>query len=134
MNSVLAENGDEVKVKAAKAVAEPEFVELTVVIPMGELPSDDPELDLEEPLGEALEEAEAGEVTGSGTMPDNTFDIDVTTERSQKKKALRVIRKVLGKLKCPVSTVIVEDAEPPVRHPLYEVPPSGKEPSRKKER
>lgn len=124
VRALLAENGDEVKPKPPKLRAEPQPVELTIVIPMAELPSDDPELEIEEPLIEALEEAEAGEVTGDGTMPDDTFNIDVQTLRPCLKTTLRVIRKVLTKLNCPASTVIEEAGDPPIRHPLQAEPKS----------
>ncbi|MEA3210659.1 MAG: hypothetical protein QOE70_3716 [Chthoniobacter sp.] len=99
-------------------VAEPEPVKLRIIFQQDDLATDDPELDIEEPLEEALREGAAGMWSGSGTEPGGLFVIDIETTRKLLPKTLRVVRRVLKKLHCPPFTVIQEDGAPAKEYPL----------------
>jgi hypothetical protein len=102
-------------------------VELVVIIPVqGDDPAlDEPEEQFEEPLSEALEEAECGSCTSSGTTPDS-FDIDVDTVKPSLRRCLSVIRRVLKKAGAPAPTIIRQlpdnPDDPPIDHPLDAAP------------
>lgn len=111
-------------------------VELVVIIPVqGDDPAlDEPEEQFEEPLSEALEEAECGSCTSSGTTPDS-FDIDVDTVKPSLRRCLSVIRRVLTKAGAPAGTIIRQlpddPNDPPIDHPLEAPPPAPKKAARK---
>ena len=98
---------------------EPGPVEFRIILVQADLATDDPEPDIQDPLEAALDEAEAGSVTDTGTNPDGTFDIGVECPRSARAKTLRIIRRTLVELKCPASTVIEEAGDPIKTHALY---------------
>lgn len=108
---------------------QPARVELRIIFQEADLATDDPELEIEEPLEEALEDGEAGTLAGSGTEPGGLFVIDIETTSRERAKTLRIIRRVLKRLKCPASTTIEEAGEPPIKHPL-EAPPAKKRSNR----
>jgi hypothetical protein len=117
-----AQLGESVTAKALP----PQVVELVVVFQLSELETEDPELEIEEPLEEALGEAECGAIGGSGTAP-GVFEINLDTTRSDLKRCLSVIRRVLKKLKVPSNTIIRQLADPEIDHPLEPPPmPSSK--------
>lgn len=111
-------------------------VELVVIIPVqGDDPAlDEPEEQFEEPLSEALEEAECGSCTSSGTTPDS-FDIDVDTVKPSLRRCLSVIRRVLKKAGAPAATIIRQlpdnPDDPPIDHPLEAPPAAPKKAARK---
>lgn len=111
-------------------------VELVVIIPVqGDDPAlDEPEEQFEEPLSEALEEAECGSCTSSGTTPDS-FDIDVDTVKPSLRRCLSVIRRVLTKAGAPAATIIRQlpddPNDPPIDHPLEAPPAAPKKTARK---
>ena len=73
--------------------------------------------EIEDPLEEALSEAEAGEVTGGGTGPGIcNIDIEVT----KLDEGLRVIRGVLQELGVARSTVIKQHRPTEQVHLVYE--------------
>ncbi len=112
-----------------KPLPQPRKVEFLIVFQSADLESDDPELDLEEPLEEALGDSGCGDVAGSGTAP-GVFEINVETSSSDRARCLAVIRRVLKKAKAPASTIIKELCEPPIDHPL-EAPVSTKKKKRR---
>ncbi len=117
-----------------KPLPQPRKVEFLIIFQSADLVSDDPELDLEEPLEEALGDSGCGDVAGSGTAP-GVFEINVETISSDRARCLAVIRRVLKKAKAPASTIIKELCEPPVDHPLEAPPPvTKKKPTSKKRR
>ncbi len=103
---------------AKDALMQPAPVRLQIIFKQADLSTDDPEIDIQEPLEEALEESEAGSWSGSGAEMEGLFVIDIETTVRERTKALNVIRRMLKKLKCPTTTVISECGEPPLIHPL----------------
>lgn len=81
---------------------------LTVCITFQEndLETDDPEPDIEHPLTEAIEDADCGSFSSSGTEPGGLFSLDYTTTRAKRAKCLKVIERTLKKLGCPESTTV----------------------------
>lgn len=104
----------------AKALPSEE-VELVIVFQDADTITDEPEEVFVEPLEEAVADAECGEVVASGTTP-GVFEINVDTCRSDLRRCLTVIRRVLKKAGAPASTEIVQLGETEIVHPL-EAPP-----------
>jgi hypothetical protein len=73
---------------------------------LNELTTDDPELDIERPITEALEESDCGSFESSGTDPGGLFSIGYSTTRGQRAKCLKVIERMLKKRGCPASTTV----------------------------
>ena len=89
-----------------KTVKKPTILTVRVTLREEDLTTDEPELDIEEPLAEALEDAQCGSFASSGTEPGGLFSIDFTTSSATKAKCLKVIERILKKLGCPESTTV----------------------------
>ncbi len=94
-----------------KAARTPSVVVIQVMMREADLDTDAPELDIEEPLQDAVEEAECGSVVSSGTLPGGLFSIDIETSTTSRVKCLKVIERTLKKLGCSASTAIVVNEE-----------------------
>jgi hypothetical protein len=95
-----------------KAAKKPTVLTIRVTLRELDLATDDIEPDIEEPLQEAVEDAECGTWASSGTAPGGLFDIDFETAPSTRAKCLKVIERTLKKLGCPESTTIEVIEEP----------------------
>jgi hypothetical protein len=95
-----------------KAVKEPKVLTIRVTLREEDLATDDIEADIEEPLQQAVEDAECGTWVSSGTAPGGLFDIDFETVPSTRAKCLKVIERTLKKLGCPESTTAGVIEEP----------------------
>lgn len=95
-----------------KPVKEPKLLTIRVTLREVDLATDDIEPDIEEPLQEALEDAECGTWVSSGTAPGGLFDIDFETAPATCAKCLKVIERTLKKLGCPESTTVEVMGEP----------------------
>jgi hypothetical protein len=95
-----------------KPVKEPKVLTIRVTLREADLATDDIEPDIEEPLQEAVEDAECGTWVSSGTAPGGLFDIDFETTPSTRAKCLKVIERTLKKLGCPESTTVEVLEEP----------------------
>lgn len=89
-----------------KTVKKPTILTVRVTLREEDLTTDEPELDIEEPLAEALEDAQCGSFASSGTEPGGLFSIDFTTSSATKAKCLKTIERTLKKLGCPESTTV----------------------------
>lgn len=79
--------------------------------------------EIEDPLDEALQQANLGEVTGGGSgMGVSNIDVEVTNPE----QGLIVIRQVLQSLEVAKSTVIRQSGSPSIRHPVYQSAPSNR--------
>ncbi len=72
---------------------------------------------VEDPLDEALQAAQLGEVTGGGTGSGSS-NIDVEVEDLE--RGLQVVRRVLRELRVAASTVIVQRTPEHVVHKVYD--------------
>lgn len=73
--------------------------------------------EIEDPIDEALQQAELGEVTGGGTgMGRSNIDIEVTDPQ----RGLALIREILRSVGVAPSTVIRQAGAPPIYYPVYE--------------
>lgn len=73
--------------------------------------------EIEDPLDEALQNANLGEVTGGGSGRGvSNIDVEVTDPE----QGLKVIRQVLQSLEVAKSNVIRQSGEPSIRHPVYD--------------
>jgi hypothetical protein len=95
-----------------KAARKPTVLTIRVTLRDVDLATDDIEPDIEEPLREAVEDAECGAYVSSGTAPGGLFDIDFETAPATRAKCLRVIERTLKKLGCPESTTVEVIDEP----------------------
>lgn len=78
---------------------------------------------IEEPLNDALQEAELGEVTGGGGgIYGSNIDIEIASARKVD-EALALIRQVLQSLHIPPSTVIIRHKPKRIVYPVYEDAP-----------
>ena len=84
-----------------KTVKKPTILTVRVTLREEDLTTDEPELDIEEPLAEALEDAQCGSFASSGTEPGGLFSIDFTTSSATKAKCLKVIERILKKTRLP---------------------------------
>ena len=76
--------------------------------------------EIEDPLAEALEKADLGEVTGAGGgMGLHNVDVEIA-EDQQFDQALRLIRRTLRKLNVPASTRIVRHQPEKVVYAVYD--------------
>lgn len=89
-----------------KTVKKPAILTVRVTLREEDLRTEEPELDIEEPLSEAVEDAECGSFASSGTEPGGLFSIDFTTSSAAKAKCLKIIERTLKKLGCPESTTV----------------------------
>ena len=73
--------------------------------------------EIEDPLDEALNQANLGEVTGGGSgMGITNIDVEV----GDPDQGLAIIRKVLRSLGVAKSTIIRQSSSPSIMHPVYE--------------
>lgn len=89
-----------------KAARKSKVLTIQVTLREADLATDEPELDIEELLQDAVEDAECGEWVSSGTEPGGLFCIDFETSASTRGKCLKVIERTLKKLGCPESTKV----------------------------
>lgn len=89
-----------------EAVKKPAILTVRVTLREEEMFIDELELEIEEPLAEALEDAQCGSFASSGTEPGGLFSIDFTTSSANRSKCLKVIERTLKKLGCPESTTV----------------------------
>lgn len=89
-----------------KEEKKPKTITIRVTLREDDLATDDPELDIQEPLEEAVEEAECGVWISSGTAPGGLFEIEFETDAASRAKCIKVIQRTLKILKCPESTQV----------------------------
>lgn len=93
-----------------KIEKKPQALIVRISLREAELATDDVEPDIEEPLEEAVEDAECGSFHSSGTEPGGLFVIEIETTTSTRAKCLKVIERTLKKLGC-LNAATIEVAE-----------------------
>lgn len=95
-----------------KIEKKPQALIVRISLREAELATDDVEPDIEEPLEEAVEDAECGSFHSGGTEPGGVFVIEIGTTTSTRAKCLKVIERTLRKLGC-LNAATIEIAEEP---------------------
>jgi hypothetical protein len=95
-----------------KTEKKPQTLIVSIILREAELATDDVEPDIEEPLEEAVEDAECGSFYSSGTEPGGLFVIEIETTTSTRAKCLKVVERTLRKLGClNAATIEVTEAQ-----------------------